>query len=235
MLTPGCLTSSACTSLLTRWRREGGVGESKRKTWADPLGLLTPAFSDTFALDSRTSVLTVVVFLLFPYRPLWNHSRATGNNTGTKPQNWASTGEEETTLSFRIRQLPSKLYQTPALPSLCRNVSFNTGEFYDRTSPLSQWHQGTKTSGDPVGHLLDSPPRCTLWAWHNFPVRRHGSLCRCVFVSWNKAWKRKESHPDSFSETLSLRPFILLAGVCFVGRAIVVVLEKETLKKASCN
>lgn len=97
-------------------------------------------------------------------------------------KNRASTGEEGTTLSFRIWQPPFKLYQTPAFPSLCRNVSFNIEEFYCPTFPLSWWHfgGGAKTSGDPMGHLQDSPPRCTLWPWHNFPVRRHKSLCFCV-------------------------------------------------------
>lgn len=178
---------------------------------------MTPPFSD---IDSRTSALTVIVFPPSPklatVESLTHGPQETILEQKHKPS--ASTGEEGTTLSFRIWQPSSNLYQTPALPSLCRNVSFNTEEFYDPTFSLSWRHRGTKSSGDPVGHLLDSPPRCTLWAWHNVLVRRHRSLCRRVFVSRNKARKRKENNPDSFSETLSLHPFILRAGVCFVGR-----------------
>lgn len=220
--------------------REGGVGESKRKTWVDPLSLVTPPFSDIFALDSRTSALTVVVFLLFPNRPLWNHSLTVGDEPQEtileqKHKNSASTGEEGTTLSFRIWQPPSKLYQTPALPSLCRNVSFNTGEFYDPTFPLSWWHRGTKPSGDPMGHLPDSPPRCTLWAWHNFPVRRHGSLCRRVFCLGTKREREKKT---IWIPSLKCSACVLL--FCVRGSALLdggdsCRFGKSSFKKASCN
>lgn len=181
---------------------------------ADPLGLVTPLFSDIFTLDSRTSALAVIVCLLFPNRPLWNH-RKQYRNKNTKPRLPLERREQHSHSGYDKRLLN---YIKPRRSPHSAGMSPWTGEFYDPTFPLSWWHRGTKTSGDPVGHLPDSPPGCALWAWHYFPVRRHGPLCRLVFVSRNKAWKRKENNADSFSETLSLHPFMLLAGVCFVGR-----------------
>lgn len=143
------------------------------------------------------------------------HARAAGNNTGKK---WFPLRRRETGLPFRIWQPCFKLCQIPALPSLCWNVSFSTEEFYCPTFPLLWWHWGTKTSADPMGASAGlTTYRCTLWLWHNFAVRRHKSLCRGVFVSRDKAWKREKKTIQMPSlKWLSLPPFIMQVGVSFV-------------------
>lgn len=76
---------------------------------------------------------------------------------------------------------------------------------------------GQKPALTPWGHLLGSPPRHTLWLRHNFPVRRHKSLCRGVFVSRDKAWKReKKTIQIPTLKQFSLPPFIMRVGVSFV-------------------
>lgn len=178
--------------------------------------------SDIPAPNSCTSTFTDIVFLLFPKRVTLEsltrgQGRATGNNTGTKTwlplerrEQRSHSGHDNCLLNYIKPQCcPHAAGMSPltqrnfiALPSHCPG---DTG--------------GTKAAVTPTGHLLDSPPRRTLWAWHNFPVRRHASLCCRVFVSRNKAWRRKEKNNlDSCSGMLSLHPFILQAEVFIVGR-----------------
>lgn len=106
------------------------------------------------------------------------------------------------------------------LPSLCCGV---TG--------------GQKPALTPWGHLLGSPPRCTLWLWHNFAVRRHKSLCRGVFcVSGQSVKERKENNPDAFCETAQLAPFYNASGGQLCSN--VVVFRQTNFSKhipMSCN
>lgn len=139
-----------------------------------------------------------------------------GNNTGTKTRLPLERREQHFHSEYDNRLL--NYIKPQCSPHSAGMSPLTQRNFIALPSHCPGDTRGTKASGDPMGHLPDSPLRCTLWAWHNFPVRRHKSLCHPVFVSHNKAWKRKEkNNPNSCSETLSLHPFILQTGVCIVG------------------
>lgn len=168
--------------------------------------------------NSCPSALNLIVFLLSPktnlFRSAHAHTRAAGNNTGKKwfplrRREWGSHSEYDNhVLNYvKSQHSPPSAGMSPlaqsnfiALPSLCCG---DTG--------------GQKPALTPWGHLLGSPPRCTLWLWHNFAVRRHKSLCRGVFVSRDKAWKREKKTIQMPSlKWLSSPPFIMQVRVSFV-------------------
>lgn len=122
----------------------GGVRESDRNTPADLHGLVTtPSFLHSIAARPPSS--------FFSFSQTTHSWSGKSHRKQYRNKNKASTGEEGTTLSFRIRQPPFKLYQTPVLPSVCRNVSFNTEKFYCPTFPLSWWYPGDKSQRWPYG------------------------------------------------------------------------------------
>lgn len=176
--------------------------------------------SDILAPNSCTSTFTDIIFLLFPSpAPLESlgrgQGRATGNNTGTKTrlplerrEQRSHSGYDNCLLNYIKPQCcPHAAGMPPltqrnfiALPSHCPG---DTG--------------GTKAAVTPTGHLLDSPPRRTLWAWLPCQTSRV-IVSPCFCVSEQSVKEKRKNNLDSCSGTLSLHPFILQAGVFIVGR-----------------
>lgn len=140
--------------------------------------------------------------------------RAAGNNTEKKrlpfrrrEKDSYSEYDNHVLNNVKSQQSPPSAGMSPlaqrnfiALPSLC------WGDTGGQNPALTPW-----------GHLLSLPPRCTLWLWHSFVVRRHKSLCRRVFVSLDKARKSEKKTIQMPSlKWLSLPPFIMQVGVSFV-------------------
>lgn len=143
-----------------------------------------------------------------------------------------STPEEGAGLPFRIWQPCFKLCQIPALPSLCRNVSFSTEGFYCPTFPLLWWHWGTKTGADPTGacaqaHHLDA--HCDSGITSLLDVTSH---CVGLFLClWTKREREKRKQSRCLLWSGAACPLYNASGGQLCSNlVIVVVLEKLTFK-----
>lgn len=187
---------------------------------------------DIPTLRGRPRALHLIVFLQAAHRPIWLQRlcKSCWKQNKKNEINGFHSGGGRRGLPFRIWQPCFKLCQVPALPPPAAGMSpLAQRNFITLPSLCCGVTGGQKPALTPWGHLLGSPPRCTLWLWHNFAVRRHKSLCRGVFcVSGQSVKERKENNPDAFSETAQLAPFYNASGGQLCSDAVIAVVFRET-------